>query len=78
MAVTPSSQRQGIGSMMMQQICNEADHRRQCSYVLALPQGVRLYEKFGFKNLGHVETPYGLISSMFRSALGSGRDSESF
>ncbi|TRX97631.1 hypothetical protein FHL15_001386 [Xylaria flabelliformis] len=49
MAVHPKYQRQGIGSMMMQRICKETDQQGQCAYVLAAPEGVPLYSKFGFK-----------------------------
>ncbi|KAI1172948.1 acyl-CoA N-acyltransferase [Nemania sp. FL0916] len=66
MAVHPKYQRQGIGSMMMQHICKETDQKGQCAYVLAAPEGVPLYSKFGFKTVGHVETTYGTITSMFR------------
>ncbi|KAI8956008.1 hypothetical protein F4801DRAFT_586635 [Xylaria longipes] len=51
MAVHPKYQRQGIG---------------QCAYVLAAPEGVPLYSKFGFEIVGHVETTHDAITSMFR------------
>lgn len=67
MSVHPDFQKQGIGSLMMQRICEETD---QCpgrsGYVLAAPEGVRLYLKFGFEIVGEVETPYGNITSMLR------------
>ena len=66
MAVNPSRQRQGVGSMMMRRICEEMDQHRRCGYVLAAPEGVRLYSKFGFEIVGRVETPQGIITSMFR------------
>ena len=66
MAVNPKYQRQGVGSMMMEQICKEVDQRRQYAYVLAAPEGVRLYSKFGFSIVGSVETPQGAITSMLR------------
>lgn len=66
MAVNPSYQRQGIGSMMMQRICEETDRHGRCAYVLAAPEGVRLYIKFGFKIVGRVQTPQGTITSMLR------------
>lgn len=66
MAVHPKHQRQGIGSMMMQRICKETDEQGRCAYVLAAPEGVALYSKFGFKIIGHVETSHGAITSMFR------------
>jgi ribosomal protein S18 acetylase RimI-like enzyme len=68
MAVSPSHQRQGIGSMMMQRICEEIDQHGRSSYVLAAPEGVKLYSKFGFEIVGRVETPRGTITSMLRSS----------
>jgi Acetyltransferase (GNAT) domain len=66
MAVNPSYQRQGIGSMMMRRICEETDRHGRCAYVLAAPEGVCLYRKFGFKIVGRVQTPQGTITSMLR------------
>ncbi|KND92344.1 hypothetical protein TOPH_02944 [Tolypocladium ophioglossoides CBS 100239] len=66
MAVNPSYQRQGIGSMMMQRICEETDRNGRCAYVLAAPEGIRLYTKFGFEIVGYVETSQGTITSTFR------------
>jgi ribosomal protein S18 acetylase RimI-like enzyme len=66
MAVNPDHQRQGIGSMMMQRICEETDRHGRHAYVLAAPEGVRLYAKFGFKIVGRVETREGTITSMLR------------
>lgn len=68
MAVSPNHQRQGIGSMMMERICKEIDQYGRCAYVLAAPEGVRLYAKFGFQAVGSVETPQGTITSMFRQS----------
>ncbi|KAI1380155.1 acyl-CoA N-acyltransferase [Hypoxylon crocopeplum] len=68
MAVHPKYQRQGIGSMMMQRICKETDQQGRCAYVLAAPEGIPLYSKFGFEIVGHVETTHGAITSMFRSS----------
>jgi ribosomal protein S18 acetylase RimI-like enzyme len=66
MAVNPSFQRRGIGSMMMRRICEETDRYRRCAYVLAAPEGVRLYKKFDFEIVGRVQTPGGIITSMLR------------
>jgi ribosomal protein S18 acetylase RimI-like enzyme len=68
MAVHPNYQRQGIGSTMMQRICDETDQHGRCAYVLAAPEGVPLYTKFGFRIVGCVETPHGIITSMLRPA----------
>ncbi|KAJ3561217.1 hypothetical protein NPX13_g9035 [Xylaria arbuscula] len=67
MAVHPRYQRRGIGSSMMEYICKETDQHQRCAYVLAAPEGVPLYLKFGFEIVGHVETPaHGTITGMFR------------
>lgn len=66
MAVHPNYQRHGIGSKMMQRICEETDRHGRHAYVLAAPEGVRLYTKFGFEVVGRVETPQGTITSMLR------------
>lgn len=69
MAVAPDFQRRGIGSMMLQSICNEVDKvPGRCMYVLAAPEGVQLYSKFGFEVVGDVDTPHGNITSMVRPA----------
>lgn len=70
MAVHPDFQRRGIGSMMLQSVCDET-HKvpGRCAYVLAAPEGVPLYSKFGFEVVGEVETPHGNITSMLRPAL---------
>lgn len=68
MAVNPNHQRHGIGSTMMQRICGEMDRHGRYAYVLAAPEGVRLYTKFGFEIVGHVGTPQGTITSMLRPA----------
>lgn len=75
MAVSPEHQRQGIGSMMMQRVCEETDRHGRCAYVLAAPEGVRLYTKFGFETIGCVETAqgtdyeYALAMSRFMSMV---------
>lgn len=67
LSVHPDFQKQGIGSLMMQRICEETDQSPgRSGYVLAAPEGVRLYLKFGFEIVGEVETPYGNIKSMLR------------
>ncbi|EHK16818.1 uncharacterized protein TRIVIDRAFT_65437 [Trichoderma virens Gv29-8] len=66
MAVNPSYQRRGIGSMMMQRICEETDRHGRYAFVLAAPEGVRLYNKYGFEIVGRVQTPKGTITSMLR------------
>ncbi|KAJ0115099.1 hypothetical protein J7T55_001508 [Diaporthe amygdali] len=69
MAVHPDFQRSGIGSMMLQSVCDETDKvPGRCAYVLAAPEGVQLYSNFGFEVVGEVETLYGNITSMLRPA----------
>ncbi|ROT42227.1 hypothetical protein SODALDRAFT_267438 [Sodiomyces alkalinus F11] len=66
MSVNPDHQRRGIGSAFMQRICGEINLHGRHAFVLAAPEGVPLYAKFGFKVIGHVDSPHGMISSMFR------------
>ncbi|KAG6362608.1 hypothetical protein INS49_007700 [Diaporthe citri] len=67
MAVHPDFQRRGIASMMLQSVCEETDQvPGRCAYVLAAPEGVRLYSNFGFEVVGEVETPSGNITSKLR------------
>ncbi|KAK3939969.1 hypothetical protein QBC46DRAFT_341963 [Diplogelasinospora grovesii] len=69
MSVAPDYQRRGIGPMMMQRICQDMDRDRRYGYVLAAPEAVKLYAKFGFDIVGKVETPYGDITSMLRQPV---------
>lgn len=71
MAVDPSHQRQGVGSMLMEMFCRIVDENAQDAFVLSSPAGVRLYSKFGFKAVGVVQTNQGSFTSMLRSS-GSG------
>ncbi|KAK4111694.1 hypothetical protein N656DRAFT_790309 [Canariomyces notabilis] len=66
MSVCPEYQRQGLGSILMQHICEDMDRLGRHGYVLASPVGVKLYSKFGFEAVGQVDTPYGPITSMLR------------
>jgi predicted N-acetyltransferase YhbS len=66
MAVDPKYQRQGIGSRMMERMCEEIDQHGSYAYVLASPEGARLYSKFGFAVVGEVRTAQGVIASMLR------------
>ncbi|KAI1466500.1 acyl-CoA N-acyltransferase [Daldinia caldariorum] len=65
-SVDPAYQRQGVGSMLMQWGCEEADRNERDAFVLASPAAVRLYTKFGFEVVGKVETTEGTFRSMFR------------
>lgn len=47
----PAHQRRGAGSIMMDWGTKQADARGLTGYVQASPQGRRLYESFGFKEV---------------------------
>jgi predicted N-acetyltransferase YhbS len=66
MAVHPDHQRQGIGSKLMERVCEEIDRHGRHGYVLASPEGFHLYSKFGFMKLKEVKIGNGLITSMLR------------
>lgn len=66
MAVDPNHQRQGVGDMLMKIFCDYVDNNKLDSFVLSSPPGIRLYSKFGFTNVGGVETEQGSFTSMFR------------
>lgn len=68
MSVHPDYQKQGVGSIMMEHICKEADQLCGHLYVLASPAGCKLYAKFGFKTVGQINTGRGVITSMLRKA----------
>ena len=67
-SVDPAYQRQGVGSMLMQWGCEEADLSERDAFVLASPAAVRLYAKFDFEIVGEVRTKEGVFQSMFRKA----------
>lgn len=68
MAVNPDYQRQGIGSILMQSVCDEIDEKSLDAFVMSSPAGIRLYSKFCFKAIGTVRTNHGVFTSMFRMA----------
>lgn len=65
-SVDPAYQRRGIGSLLMQWGCHQADHHGWTSYVLSSPAGVKLYTNFGFTAVGRVDTERGTFTSMMR------------
>lgn len=67
-SVDPEYQRQGIGSMLVQWGCEEADAHGRDSFLISSPAGICLYTKFGFKSVGEVHTSTGTFTSMFREA----------
>ena len=66
----PVYQYQGVGSMLLQWGCEEADRHGRDSFLIASPAGIHLYLKFGFKAVGEVQTMTGTFTSMFREAQG--------
>ena len=67
-SVNPLYQRKGIGSLLMQWGCNEADRKKLDSYVLASPVGTLLYRKSGFENVGQICVQGVTFTSMLRKA----------
>ncbi|KFY29611.1 hypothetical protein V494_08609 [Pseudogymnoascus sp. VKM F-4513 (FW-928)] len=65
-SVAPEHQRKGVGSMLVQWGCEKADSCGWISFVMASPDGVQLYNKFGFKAVGHVQSQHGPFTSMLR------------
>ncbi|KAJ5621039.1 acyl-CoA N-acyltransferase [Penicillium lagena] len=70
--VNPLYQRRGIGSMLMQWACEEADKAHRDGILLASPAGIQLYTKFGFEKVGEVRTAKGSLHSMLRKAQDNG------
>jgi predicted N-acetyltransferase YhbS len=68
LSVDPTYQHQGVGSMLVQWGCKEADTHGRDSFLISSPAGIRLYSKFGFKAVGEVHTQTGTFTSMFREA----------
>ena len=66
LSVNPAHQGQGCGSMLLQWGCEQADRYGRMSFVMASPAAVGLYERFGYKTVGQVETTRGTFRSMLR------------
>jgi GNAT superfamily N-acetyltransferase len=66
MSIRPDCQRRGLGSRLVQYICEDMDRHSRHGYALASPAGIRLYSKFGFETVGQVDTSHGTITSMLR------------
>ena len=52
--------------MLLQWGCDKADSCGWNSFVMASPDGVRLYSRLGFEVMGRVQTEHGTFTSMFR------------
>ena len=65
-SVNPIYQRKGVGSLLMQWGCDEADRNGLDSYILASPVGVQLYRRFGFESIGEVCVHGAKFTSMLR------------
>ena len=64
--MAPEHQRQGVGSMLLRWGCETADRDKLSCFVMASPDALRLYKKFGFEVMGEVKTEHGAFTSMFR------------
>lgn len=52
--------------MLLRWECNMADKDKLACFVMASPQGLPFYSKFGFEVMGEVRTGHGNFTSMFR------------
>lgn len=68
MSVHPDHQKRGVGSILMEHVCKEADQLCAHVYVLASPAGANLYSKFDFETVDQIITEKGIIKSMLRRA----------
>ncbi|AEO56663.1 hypothetical protein MYCTH_106827 [Thermothelomyces thermophilus ATCC 42464] len=73
MSIRPEYQRQGLGSLLMQHICEDMDRHGRYGYVLASPAGVRLYSKFGFEAVGQRSRQVSPYSRRWRYGPKDGR-----
>jgi len=64
--VAPEHQRRGVGSMLLRWGCEMADRDKLSCFVMASPDGLLFYRKFGFEVIGEVRTEHGTFTSMFR------------
>lgn len=62
LAVRPSYQRQGLGSMLLKPVLEQADKEGKKVYITGSLEGLGLYTKFGWREVGEVVLdfrPYG-------------------
>jgi ribosomal protein S18 acetylase RimI-like enzyme len=58
--IDPSSQGRGVGSLLLRSRLERCDRDRQPAYLEASkPEGIPLYERFGFRRTGNVAGPAG-------------------
>lgn len=77
-SVGPSYQRRELGPRLLQLFCEETDKHERFALVMAAPEGVSVYRRFGFEVVGVVPTPDGAMSSMFRQPHGVPKTIEVF
>jgi GNAT superfamily N-acetyltransferase len=68
--VDPSSQGRGVASLLMRSRLEHCDRDGQPAYLEASkPEGVPVYERFGFRRTGHVAMPAGApaVTTMWRT-----------
>jgi ribosomal protein S18 acetylase RimI-like enzyme len=53
--VAPSCQRQGVGTLLLEEVLRDADEKGLQSVLGASPMGRGLYEKQGFVSVGELE-----------------------
>ncbi len=70
--VDPAWQGRGVASLLLRSRLTRCDHDGQPAYLEASkPDGVPLYEHFGFQRTGHVDMPAGapVITAMWRTPV---------
>lgn len=66
MAVHPLFQRRGVGSWLLQEICDYADVQGYPAYVLTPKPEAPFFTKFGFYNVTIFDSEVGSLVSMIR------------
>lgn len=62
LVVSPTHQRQGLGSILVREGLAAADHDKARTYIEASPAGLELYKRFGWKEVEQIQIdmkPYG-------------------
>jgi L-phenylalanine/L-methionine N-acetyltransferase len=76
-SVVPEAQRQGVGSALMQTICDHADRwaqilRLELTVFVDNERAIRLYERFGFRHEGRMRA-FAMRDGVFVDALAMAR-----